>query len=325
MKPASLSIDIETQPSRNWRDARDRSDGGPHLGDPWIEYQSAIGHTPRYLTLRVDGETDAVGVAYLSRSRLRFWRAPAARLDVLPTCVDATPRTTADERAAAIVELARREGWGSLAIESLGGPTPPPDLARLGFTVRDRFEFTIDLEPDDETRWQAIKSSHRRKIRKAEKSGVQVQDADDPAACLHQLQTFTAERRRAQGESMDCPPLARYRLLCDTLGDDGTTLVGLIDGQVVSAMLVARRGRHTYYLNGGTNDAGLAANAASSVFWEATRKLHADGAATLNLGGTPADAADPGSPAHGLYRFKLGWGTTPAACRSGTLALTRRR
>lgn len=319
MAQTRLAIEWLSEPTPDWRTARDSSTAGPHLGDPWIRYSAALGRTPHFLILRNHQAIDSIGVVYLQKSRRRFWRKPSATLDRLPVSITGDESLEAIEaRVDALCDFSTRERWSSLSIESLGGPTPPPDLARRGFVVRDRFEFTIDLRRDDDSRWSEIKQSHRRKIRKAEKAGVTIRDARDPAVELHALQKSTSERRAAQGEQMDYLSEERYRLLCETLGDDATALIAELDAEPVSSMLIAKRGPHSYYLLGGTNERGLAANAASLVFWEASRRLHASGLESLNLGGTPADAADGASPSHGLYRFKLGWGTTPSECRSGT-------
>ncbi len=324
MHGPELEIELLQDPTPEWRDARARADAGPHLGDGWIAYRSALGLQPQYVVVRDSARAiDAVGVVYLAKSRLKIWKRPVASADCLPRPVDGkSDAEYATARALALVTAARRERWQSLAVESFDGPSPPPDLAAAGFAARERFEFTIDLRPDDDERWSSTKQSHRRKIRKAEKAGVTITTATSAAPELHALQKFTSERRRDQGEEMDYLSEERYRLLCDALAaddDSGLAVLGHLDGEPVSAMLIATHGRRAYYLLGGTNARGLEANAASRVFWEATRTLRERGIEFLNLGGVPHDAADPSSPAHGLYRFKIGWGTTPEPCRSGTI------
>jgi len=110
----------------------------------------------------------------------------------------------------------------------------------------------------------------------------------------------------------------RYRLLTThfVAGGDGRLIVGRLGGAPVSTVLCGLRGSRAYYFMGGTNAAGLAVNAATLVLTRAATLLAEGGARVLNLGGVPRSAERGDDPAHGLYRFKEGFGATRVECAS---------
>ena len=317
-----LSIEAESRASETWCRARDEVRPGVHGSKQWISYRAASGHRPLYLLLREEDTVVGVGVAFTQRPRLRPWIRPRARLDRLPWCLDSSGADP-DRVAAALVNLARARRWAELQIHSFDGPSPPPDLAALDCPVQERFEFLVDLRVSDEERSAAAKSSHRRKVRQAERAGVTVEEETDSASLslLRTLQEHTQQRRGERGEEMGLPDAAQFERLRRELVAPGAgrLLVGRIEGEPVSAVLLGVNEGQAYYLMGGTNERGLASNAATLVMWTACRTLHGEGFHTLNLGGVPARAAEPNSVEHGLYRFKAGFGGTMIPCRSGTL------
>ncbi len=324
-----MKASASDEPSPSWRAARDAANVGPHLADPWIAYRVAHGVAARFVTVATDElEAAAGGVVYLARPRFRPWIRPRASLDLLPRfTAAASAKLGADlaaahtELARALIELARASGWARLEIESFDGPTPPPDLKTLGCATRERFEFLLDLAAPAEGRFAALKSSHRRKVRDAEKSGVTVADETGAAAVaiLRELQGHTQERRTGRGEPMDAPDADRFRRLAEIFvaRGGGALIVGRRDGRPLSAILCGVATRRAYYLIGGTSPEGFECNAATLVLWRASELLATRGVATLNLGGVPRDAEQPDHPEHGLFRFKEGFGAARVECCSG--------
>ncbi len=320
----TLTARASADRSETWRAARERADAGPQLGDGWLAYREAQGLKPAFLTIEHEpGRVVAVGVAWQKRPRFRPWVRTAVQLDLLPIVVpmtDAAANATAIARA--VVALAQERGFGSLEIESFDGPSPPPDLAALGCTIRERSEFLLDLTAAAETRFAALKSSHRRKVRDAEKSGITVADETGTTKLdlLRELQGHTQERRAGRGEEMHLPDAEQYRRLDASFiaGGGGRLIVGRKEGTPLSAVLCGIERGRAYYLMGGTSPAGFECNAATLVLWRASVLLAERGARVLNLGGVPREAATEGDPAHGLFRFKEGFGATRVDCRSGT-------
>ncbi len=319
---ASLRLESHDEKTPEWSAAREECRAGVHLMDPWIAYRASRGLAPKFLLLREGGgPVVGVGIAYESRSRWRLWKRPQWSLDRLPWPVGEFD-LSADDAVHCLREAAQQGRLDRLEVQSFDGPSPCADLAALGFSVQDRFEFELDLSGDEDELWSRLKSSHRRKIRKAQKSGVEVawEDSSRGIELLRELQGHTQTRRSDKGETMDCPDAEQYQALARTFlaPNGGRVLVGRHEGKPVTAILLGVTANRAYYLMGGTNREGLGLNSASVVMWEAVRALHETKIPLLNLGGVPARAENPDSAEHGLYRFKDGWGATRCLCRSGT-------
>jgi lipid II:glycine glycyltransferase (peptidoglycan interpeptide bridge formation enzyme) len=84
----------------------------------------------------------------------------------------------------------------------------------------------------------------------------------------------------------------------------------------LAAALVGWANRRAFYLIGGSTPAGYERDAAQWLHWRIMCALRVRGFAYYNLGGTPSSAAQAGDPAHGLYRFKTGFGPEVVSCRS---------
>ena len=321
-----LTASSSSAPGAEWTAARASAGAGPHLGDPWLAYRKAQKAGPAFVTVAAPKSgVVAVGVLHLRRARYQPWGRADASADRLPWWTAAGRELAAQAEGAtalarAVVELARRKGFRSLSVDSFDGPSPPPDWRSLCNEVHERYEFLLDLESSAEARFAALKASHRRKVRDAEAGGVAVEDETGRTGLdlLRELQEATAERRSARGEEMQLPDETRYRLLSETFvaGGGGRLFVGRIGGAPVSAILCGVYGARAYYFMGGTNAAGLAVNAATLVMTRAATLLAAAGAELFNLGGVAKSAEHEGDPAHGLYRFKEGFGATRVECAS---------
>ena len=74
--------------------------------------------------------------------------------------------------------------------------------------------------------------------------------------------------------------------------------------------------RRAFYLIGGSTPAGYARDAAQWLHWRIMCALADMGFTHYNLGGTAASAVNSEDPAHGLHRFKTGFGAEVVSCRS---------
>lgn len=321
-----LTAAASSAPGSEWSAARASAGAGPHLGDPWLAYRRALHAGPAFVTVAAPRlGVVAVGALHLRRPRYQPWGRVDASADRLPWWTEAGRALAADAEAStalarALIELARQKGFRSLAVDSFDGPSPPPDWPSLGAEAHERFEFLLDLAGGPDERFAAMKSSHRRKVRDAEAAGVAVADETGRTGLqlLRELQQATAERRAARGEEMELADAERYRLLETTFvaGGGARLFVGRIGRAPVSAILCGLHGVRAYYFMGGTSGAGLEVNAATLVMTRAATLLAEAGARLFNLGGVAKSAGLESDPAHGLYRFKEGFGAARVECAS---------
>jgi lipid II:glycine glycyltransferase (peptidoglycan interpeptide bridge formation enzyme) len=104
----------------------------------------------------------------------------------------------------------------------------------------------------------------------------------------------------------------------------GRILAARFEGVYVSAALFTRFNGLVYYNLAGHTDVGLRSQAPTLLLWEAMQRYRREGARTFNLGGCAADAADAGSPEHGVYAYKRALASQCVDCASGSMILRRR-
>ena len=305
-----------------WADLRSTLSFGPHLSDGWIAYRDSLGMVPLYLLITSsENEPIALGVVYRVRPRFRPWLAAKYILDRAPWPL--VESATPDQVAQEVVHALRSKKCKELEWHSFEGPCPAADLQKLGMKTSHRYEFVLNLESSEDELLANAKSSHRRKLRKAERDGISVTIAkgDDALPTLHSLQAHTQERRAERGEKMAIPQSLQIQRMNEHLLKTESALVfqGHLEGTVVSSILIGLGNDQAYYILGGTNQVGLQKNAASLVMWQAIREVRRRGLRWFNLGGVPRAAADGDAIEHGLYRFKAGWGAVRWDCESGVL------
>lgn len=320
-EPSQYAFHGAPTPDNEWMSLRQRVSHGPHLSDGWIAYRRSMNMIPEYCKITSKQDVLAIGVGYRIRSRLRPWTRPRYVFDRAPWPLESW--VGADVIAETLCRTVHERRWAALELDSFEGPDADAGLDALGMSTQNRYEFVLDLEPSDDERLAKAKSSHRRKIRRAEKAGVEVRTNKDGDALrgLHALQGYTRQRRASRGDTMTLPRPQQIEEMHKSLVVPGEALVfqGRYQGEVVSSILVGLGGDQAYYLMGGSNEAGLRLDAASLVLWRAMNEARRRGIRWFNLGGVPAEAERDGSPEHGLYRFKDGWGAVRWTCQSGQL------
>jgi peptidoglycan pentaglycine glycine transferase (the first glycine) len=213
--------------------------------------------------------------------------------------VPATPEAV-DE----LVEWARRQRLARLRLE----PEAPDSMRQA---LRDRgFVPASGLQPVDtlivplgaeEEMLGSFKPKHRYNIRKALRSGVQVEEGCDVAE-LHRQHARTAGR-----QGLSAPSLDAYRRRLELL-EWCRVYVAEVEGEPVAAIMVARFGGRAYYLFGGSSDRHRQLMPAYAAQWAAMRAAATAGCREYDLWGVPPTADDPGHPWHGLWQFKAGFG-----------------
>ena len=302
-------------------DARVAAAGGMVFhGTPFARVIVAQGRTPWYLEFRAPAGEHGFGLAEMVRSRLPLVGRARSRI-VLQTA-PVLPTTIPLGAALHLVrELARKEGIGRAEFSSYGAVDPAATavLRKLGWPARRRLEFLLPLGPDLAATLEHMSAGHRRNIRKAMSAGFGFREDSsiEGAARLRRLQEATYSRRWEQGNTSPHPMEEAYYLR--TVGaylGAGAIRFWFVDrdGEEQSALGILVHGSRAYYLVGGTSEAGYGSRAAFAAFGFAIEALCNARVTELHLGGVPSEAEDPGSPDHGLYRFKAGFGAEPVSC-----------
>jgi hypothetical protein len=179
--------------------------------------------------------------------------------------------------------------------------------------VIERRTPVLDLTLDERALLKGM-SGAERKIRKAEKEGVEVAEAQSLAdvEAYHALSVETSDRIRARSTFTELPraffvdvwrrmiPAGHARIFLARHGGE------LIAGD----LFVIHGDTMLYYQGASTRDrAHTLRQAPAACFWAAIRAARALGLRRFDFGGcTPTD--DPSDPRHGVWEFKKKWGGT---------------
>ena len=187
--------------------------------------------------------------------------------------------------------------------------------ARRSETARTpRTEYVLDLA-DDRNLEKALSSNHRRNIKRAARRGIVFAVSSDIEACRQHaaLQGASMERRSARGESV--PQTFSTRMSeAATRSGLGKIYQALLDGRVVSSMLILHARDGAYYHTAGTSREGMESGASQALVHEISRILQRESISRFCLGGA-------GEENPGLVRFKLGFGAKPVALDSAAFFL----
>lgn len=174
---------------------------------------------------------------------------------------------------------------------------------------RCRKEFVVDLAGATPLK---LPSNHQRNIKRARTSGVEISQSTGPEACREhaRLVMTSLERRRMRGEKVvrleaeDVTPFTR--------SGAAEIFQAILEGRVVSSLLVLMAPKGAYYQSAGTSPEGMACGASHFLVYETALRLQAMGLEVFNLGG-----------AHeaGLQRFKSGFATREVALEAAEFVM----
>jgi hypothetical protein len=176
-----------------------------------------------------------------------------------------------------------------------------------------RCEYVLVLGSDSDTLIAAGGQTHRRCFRRGEREGWELESLAGARAreAVQRVQKEAAERADGWGRAFTPGAPAHAAEAALTLPSSGwgtSVFAAAADGTLLAAALVGWANRRAFYVSGGSTPAGYRDGAAVWLHWKIAHYLQGQGFTTYNLGGTPAGADDPSHPAHGLYRFKTGFG-----------------
>jgi hypothetical protein len=193
-----------------------------------------------------------------------------------------------------------------------------PERAALGglgrrVTVIPRHTPVLDITRDERALLAGMDGAER-KIRKAEREGVEVTEARSLAdvEAYHALSADTADRIRTRSRFTELP-LAFFVDIWRRMVPAGHARLFMARhrGELIAGNLFLIHGdTMLYYQGASTRDrAQTHRQAPAACFWAAIRAAKTLGLTRFDFGGcTPT--ADPGDPRHGVWEFKKKWGGT---------------
>lgn len=268
-----------------WERLREAAPENPFLTAEYALARQGLGET--LVTLGRDSEWCP---AYLRRGRL------SASLDV-----PSLPFAPSDAFLSGLIAFCRDQRvyettLNTFASRALNIPRLPREIER-----RTRTEFLLDLTiPADQ--WK-IGETHRRHIRRAQKSSVAIRRVRSEGLQDHfSLCRASMARREDRGEdvpsatdSPEATSLLRNRV--------GELFQVVRDNVVLSSMLVIKSHMGAYYHSAGTSPEGMAIGASHFLVHSVAGVLQTEGIQVFNLGGA-------GPESQGLRAFKSRFGTT---------------
>ncbi len=174
-----------------------------------------------------------------------------------------------------------------------------------------RHTVVLDVQRDDKALLKSMDGAER-KIRKAEREGVEVTEARSLAdvEAYHALSRDTADRIRTRSRFTELP-LAFFTEVWKRMVPAGHARIFLArhGGELIAGNLFVIHGdTMLYYQGASTRDrAQTLRQAPAACFWAAIRAARELGLARFDFGGcTPTD--DSADPRYGVWEFKKKWG-----------------
>lgn len=192
-------------------------------------------------------------------------------------------------------EVARERKWkyfeirGGRRLEAAAGPA-------LRF-----YGHTLDLRRGVEDLRGGLKSSVRRALRKAERSGLNVEISWTRKAVLQFYRLHTRTRKR---HGLPPQPVSFFLNIYDEIIRQGLGFIAIasLGSRPVAAAVFFHFGNKAIYKFSASDERLWEFRGNDLIVWEGIRFLSLKGAATLHFGRTSVEN-------DGLRRFKLGWGT----------------
>jgi len=193
-----------------------------------------------------------------------------------------------------LTEVAREREWKFFEIRG-GTATEASATPALEF-----HGHTLDLSRGTEHLFTLLKSSARRALRKAARSGLSVQLTRTREAIQEFYRLHIRTRRR---HGLPPQPFSFFLNIHDEIVKPGLGFVvtASVGSCCVAAAIFFHFGKNAVYKFGASDTSCQELRANNLIIWEGIRFLSQNGASTLHLGRTSLEN-------DGLRRFKLTWG-----------------
>jgi Acetyltransferase (GNAT) domain len=313
-----LTVSTSVDPAA-WDRAIESLGGSVFHTAVWAEYQChGASAEPLFFEWKVPGSAEpqalALGIRRRAPSAVGFlgrwvqFQSPPARLGGTADLVESVGQWARSEQRLAEVQLQsldERMGWSHRTLPC----------------ATTRYEFVLEASTDLDV-LQGMRPRARRYAKAAKKDGVEVRPGE-PVDIPRFSELFEEMQRRLHrkkgvriGGAARLPALERL-----VRSDHARLYVAEYRGQTVAGWLFTTFAGAAYSYLGASTDEAVEMGAVRLALVEALQDLAASGFERLNLGGVSGGAADPGSPDHGLYEFKRGFGARPILCTNGRIVL----
>jgi hypothetical protein len=277
----------------------------PFLTFAYCEARRRLNEVPWSFTLRRDKEvTDAC----LGFMRQGAWNR-SLEIPSLP------PIQHRDAFWSGLLNYCETYAVSSLHIPNFGSVDVRLPVLRAALARKARREYVLPLLDRDVVK--AMRPSHRQRVNRAVKAGLQITQTSDASRCAEHLRMMAASsRRRAErGEAISINDAAAIHYEAQIMAaylasGAGVLFQAVRDDQVLSSALVLLAERGAYYQTSGTSVEGMGCGASHFLVSGIAQHLQAGGKEILNLGGVD----EAGS---GLEEFKTGFGAEKRDMEAG--------
>lgn len=310
-----LRWQLDPECPRAWRAQLERAGGGFFHSPPGLQVSAPDGE-PVFARL-LHGEA-VVGVALGAANRCRLGvHASHVYLPTLPAIGCLARR---DEALRLLTDALRARDAVEVVMDSFDAPWQPGPAVPAA-EAAPRLEYLVPLDdgrPDELAR--RASEGHRRLVRKGERASwsFRTHVGQEALALLRVVQLAAAGRAESRGDgfAVRVPEVALRSFTAEPGAVWGVSTFAAWGGsEPLAAVLIGWSGRRAFYVLGGSTPEGYRQGAAVWLHWRVMCRLAEHGCDAYNLGGTPAAASDPEHPAHGLFRFKTGFGAAIVPCR----------
>lgn len=263
----------------------------PFATNGYIEAKRRGGCSPVAILIRRQSEIKDACFAFVRRGWLN------ASLEIVSLPILSKPDLFWD----GLGNFCRQERVSFLSVNSFASPEADIEMLDGETARRKRVEFRLNLESGDI--WEAVSKRHKRRIRKAEKAGLEIRSSSDLKSCTDHAARVnrSLQRLRDRGDAVGRDVDAgEIRALVRS--GSGIIYSAERDGEVLSSLLVLRSEKGAYFQTSATSEVGRSCGASHFLCFEVGRKLQSENVRVFNLGG-----ADESSG--GLRQFKSDFGT----------------
>ena len=289
----SISFVAERNPSSEIsQEVETLSPSNPFATVAYVASSKIAGDMPWVIGLREHGALKSAAFAYERSGRINRTLTISSMPDV----------SDAKFFWDGIVDLCHHKNFSRLEVNSFASPACSLPPLTGEFRRRKRWEFVVNLrEPD---LWKKTHDNHRRRIKKAQKLGIQFrcstngEDTKDHARVI----AASMERRTQRGEYVPTvQETSGFRAFLET--GAGRLFQAVSEGKVLSSAMVLLSRTGGYLQSGGTNPEGMELGASHFLQHEIMKTLQSEGKEVYNLGGTD-------EPESGLAMFKIRFGAS---------------